>query len=98
MLGQGEEEVIGKILGFPLSLNHGKAFQISANHVSVDFGGTGTLMQRRSSSYLLSLSAPFSNGFFHIRGQGADHNSELCPKRRRVPLCPAPVGEIPRRT
>lgn len=45
MLGQGEEEVIGKTLGFPMSLNHGKAFQISANHVSVDFGGTGTLRQ-----------------------------------------------------
>lgn len=63
MLGQGEDEGIGKTLGFSMSLNHGKGFQMSINHVSVDFRGTGTLMPPRLpshlSSLLISVSAPF---------------------------------------
>lgn len=39
-VGQGGEEVIGKILGFPMTLNHGKAFLTSTNHIQVDFRDT----------------------------------------------------------
>lgn len=67
-LGQGEDEGIGKTLGFSMSLNHGKGFQMSINHVSVDLRGTGTLMPPRLpshlSSLLISVSAPFFKWLF----------------------------------
>ena len=121
-LGQVGEEVVEKTLGFPMSLNHRKAFLISTNHVPVPGAQgqrSGVLTVSHSfpgqtlswgpaqaarpaartllhlSSLLICVSAPFSNGFFHIRGHSTDHSPASHPRDRWFLFPQVQLGKSP---